>query len=1155
MSFDHIPGIGTYNAICGSKITCAAKPQNPEATAFEHGFEGWKDFIVDLEQGSLVIGGPDPTLQKPNVKAPEVYSEGMAYGLYFSVMAGDQKTFDKLFNGLENYAVNENGLYAWRLSSKGEVLESHSATDADLYAAAAITMAYAKWQDPRYQQTAQRLLNAIWEEEILSYKGNLVVLPSDGEWARYQDGRFVYNPSYFAPSLLKLLAAADNNPKHDWDKVIDDGYKLTAEVIQHSKELNPRGMNPVPNWVLGNIFDGQFHLDTYSVTPDKEYDAIRVYLEIARDVAMTGDRRGLRIANQILGQMKDQPTPATAKMAGMNNAVTDAYYGLLYLASSEPAQRGQEFTSRLQSAYQGRSFGQAEQERKSYYFQSLMLHATALLGGYGFKPADIRAFGVTPAKGYDNYIPFRIYAREDGSVYIRNTLIYQYKVTRNGLSPYERAQASAGALRSAYLNGNLRPKYLGKVSERERGAMITNYSLPLASVELPLFEVGAQDLAGDPAETIGFRWITGLYRRTTGWLTDNVGILFGSVSYSQVFSDYRESGLAFTANSLGLKSRKNEMEIRWDRTYSHIYDNLIKSRIIDQRKEADRKLNDLASPEKVANALVDFYSLTNSARAREVAEYSRAYDDVVAVNRFITAFLDHNPLTGFSRPTSYYETLFSLANILADQDRRYRVSMVKDQLDKVEHHVRCREKRIPTGKCGDFNSSLPIQGLASSRDYLEAASKIIETIIQSDVSNFGFKARALREQGDLSFRVMERGIEVSETNRQAIVTAGQVVADYLSALEIWKDQSNLSGAVVGNWRQNPSYLAVKKRLQEPDNFYGLAEEYAKASFKPKKILLALDYGDNFEMAKISISLGKFYLFTHAREERFQEIPPFDAVRQKGLKEAETWLKFVVDDPKGNFSGHSLNVYRIEAQIRLAQAQLQLGYLEYARQNIEAANQYFSQAIKNSREAYQKVTIEINRMPPEDWANVGASMNLRNIYFNVLVGSSQLHLNLAELLKDSETSGQLTASASSHMEEALQAKNKIIFGSTKNAVYQTALWSITAEAEKLPAAKFPAQKYANILRIDPSAENSFGLIDLQLQSLALLAQHAVGAAPDLRQAEKLFTEKLPGKRIDRNLRLRLKLEDTSFRSLLESLLHQPLVPAAAKKSFTEALARQ
>lgn len=1125
----YLDGLGIYNITCGrTDSPCPARPNNPEAQVFEKAFANWKNnFVIDLEKGSLVVDEKDGR--------PGVHSEGMAYGLYFALFAGDQKTFDKLLNGLENYAKKGNGLYSWKLNTKGTVLQKHSAADADMYAAAAATLAYAKWKDPRHQKVAQRLIDAIWEKEILElgYKQHYIIKPSDNKkWFVFGDGRFVYNPSYFAPSLLRIFASVDKNPKHDWNKVIDDGYLLLEEIIRQNKKLRPNlshDTNPVPDWVEAKLTDKSFYLDKYFDNPHKGFDAIRVYLELARD----RDPRAQRIADLILNKIPFSLTPQRAKLAGSVNEPSTAYYGLLFLTSSRSPSIGKHFISELRKYYQ-------KQGQQGYYFQSLLLHATTLLGGYTFKTESLK--NLFPSQDYSQYIPFAIYAKKDGSVYVDDTLIYQYTKSYESQSPYQRAKASVDALEEAYLDDHLRPKYLEKENDPESGAMVVNYYLGLS--EENLFKLGPADLGKSSDKLLGYGNVSGLYR-----------YIFG-VSHEDIewLNNYEEEKWYHTvAQFTGIKARKNPLEYNWDEAYNLIYQKLIESGLIDFRKEAERKLEHPTPATRLLHFLPDSYALTKAAHNKEKADHSRTFDDKKAVKKFIKSFLAENPLAGFSAPVGYTEALFSLATILADQEGRYGIDYMQDALQEIETQVKSREKQ----------TNLPIDGLADSKSYFGAALKIIETIVQSKISNFGFKSRALREKADLNFRIREKGKQLFAKNPLPIPSKEEIVGDYLTALELRKNQFNLSGLVVGNWRKNPSHLEVMKKVADPEYFYGLAAEYTQASYKPEEIFLVIDYGDMFELAKIAISLGTFYLFETKREKRFEEITGFDEVDKRcyqGLKEAETWFKFVAHDPQGIFKDKHLNPYKIEALVRLGEVQTQLALLELAKnKKSKKAFKYFKAALRAAEEAYEKVTIEFNLMPAKDRADEGVSMNLRVIYFNVLIRAASIKLEVAKNSDDPNKAQKLIDEAYSYAEEALQNRELIIFATTKRKVYETVSYALKWLAQKTPAKDIPVAKMVSILEIDTLTENNDALRELQLLALALLIYHCLKTTSNLKQAEKKFAKLFPWEKINRPLRISLGLQGIDLASaeeplklLIQRRLPKRGIPIHIQKDFEDVI---
>src|SRR6185436_14136292 len=71
-------------------------------------------------------------------------SEGIAYGMLLSVYAGDQPTFDKLWQYSQIH-LDGNGLMNWYIGPAGETLGTGAASDADEDMAFALVAANARW--------------------------------------------------------------------------------------------------------------------------------------------------------------------------------------------------------------------------------------------------------------------------------------------------------------------------------------------------------------------------------------------------------------------------------------------------------------------------------------------------------------------------------------------------------------------------------------------------------------------------------------------------------------------------------------------------------------------------------------------------------------------------------------------------------------------------------------------------------------------------------------------------------------------------------------------------------------------------------------------------------------------------------------------------
>jgi hypothetical protein len=302
-----------------------------------------------------------------------IFSERSGYGMYLATAFNDTRMAEKLFAGIEKYGRNKNGLYAWKLSLSGKQASTRSAADADLYIAhSAIKINSAR---------AQELIDKIWEKEIIERGGKLIFKPSDHTWPEWGDGRVVFNPSYFAPHLIKEIAAFDKNKKHNWQKVIDDGYELLNKILINSRKLGARGKNPIPDWVLCSVIEGKLTLQRYRLRQTaSEMDAIRVLLEIGRDAIINKDQRAVAFLKGLIRKAR-VTNVRSARLQGYNNELAIALYAVALKGAGDPYNNVASFMQKLDSSFRGTHFGFRAngKDADQYYKQSLVLMARMLL--------------------------------------------------------------------------------------------------------------------------------------------------------------------------------------------------------------------------------------------------------------------------------------------------------------------------------------------------------------------------------------------------------------------------------------------------------------------------------------------------------------------------------------------------------------------------------------------------------------------------------------------------------------------------------------------------------------------------------------------------------------------------------------------------------
>jgi len=204
-------------------------------------------------------------------------SEGQAYALFFALVANDRPTFDKLLNWTENNLSQGDiagHLPAWIWGSRQEkdkpeswgVIDSNSATDADLWIAYTLLEAGLLWQERRFTALGTLIARRIANEETASLQGlGPTVLPGP-QGFRTGPGQWRLNPSYVPLQLMRRLAVllADDPA---WAELLDSSVAVVTQSA-------PKGY--APDWVL--------HDDKRGFLPDEQshaesaYNAIRVYL-------------------------------------------------------------------------------------------------------------------------------------------------------------------------------------------------------------------------------------------------------------------------------------------------------------------------------------------------------------------------------------------------------------------------------------------------------------------------------------------------------------------------------------------------------------------------------------------------------------------------------------------------------------------------------------------------------------------------------------------------------------------------------------------------------------------------------------------------------------------------------------------------------------
>jgi endoglucanase len=212
-------------------------------------------------------------------------SEGQAYALFFALVANDRKTFDRVLNWTQNNLAQGDltahlpawiwGRYDAQHPSTGAagqvpagwgVLDSNSASDADLWIAYSLLEAGRLWHERSYTALGSVLARTILAKETEALPGlGRTVLPGPAGF-RPQEGAWRLNPSYVPLQVMQRLATALPQ-QAEWVAVRDSSSKLVTATAPHGFS---------PDWVIYRRDQG-FGPDEASKA-ESAYNAIRVYL-------------------------------------------------------------------------------------------------------------------------------------------------------------------------------------------------------------------------------------------------------------------------------------------------------------------------------------------------------------------------------------------------------------------------------------------------------------------------------------------------------------------------------------------------------------------------------------------------------------------------------------------------------------------------------------------------------------------------------------------------------------------------------------------------------------------------------------------------------------------------------------------------------------
>ena len=195
----------------------------------------WEQFKKDyISEGGRVID--------PSDTRKITTSEGQSYALFFALAANDRKAFDLLLTWTrDNLASGDLNAHlpAWLWGQKDKdawaVIDTNSASDADVWIDWSLLEAGRLWKDRDYTRTGKALLKRIVSEEVVNVPGlGAMLLPGKVGFADENAWRF--NPSYLPPQLAAYFTRFGS----PWTQLRETNLRLLLESA-------PKGFSP--DWV------------------------------------------------------------------------------------------------------------------------------------------------------------------------------------------------------------------------------------------------------------------------------------------------------------------------------------------------------------------------------------------------------------------------------------------------------------------------------------------------------------------------------------------------------------------------------------------------------------------------------------------------------------------------------------------------------------------------------------------------------------------------------------------------------------------------------------------------------------------------------------------------------------------------------------------
>jgi len=259
-----------------------------ENTCHDPSWPLWQTFAEHFVQ-------PDGRVLDASTPQRHSSSEGQSYAMFFALVANDRAVFDKLWRWSQdnlaqgNIQANLPGWF-WGLDEQGNwrLLDSNSASDADLWFAYALLEAGRLWHSDEYTVAARQILHNVATQEVADLPGlGKMLMPGKFGFIKPDvnaPNQWQLNPSYMPIPILRRFADVDR--KGPWAEIANN----TVTLI---KAASSNGF--IADWVsyrATGVKSGEFIVDPVKGELGS-YDAIRTYMWAGLMPARDGLRKPL----------------------------------------------------------------------------------------------------------------------------------------------------------------------------------------------------------------------------------------------------------------------------------------------------------------------------------------------------------------------------------------------------------------------------------------------------------------------------------------------------------------------------------------------------------------------------------------------------------------------------------------------------------------------------------------------------------------------------------------------------------------------------------------------------------------------------------------------------------------------------------------------